>query len=111
MRSEPRVNAFIAKFDNQGNQLWLLPVESVLEESANGIATDHLGNIFICGRSISSKEGTNDAFIAKYADNFSVTQHHYFMEARLNKLSKELQEIKTQKIPNKFGFQLDPGCQ
>ena len=64
-------DAFLAKYDTAGNQLWIRQIGTTSDDAANGIATDASGNVFICGFTAGELEtgqvqGGADAFLAKY---------------------------------------------
>jgi hypothetical protein len=63
-------DAFVAKYDATGNLQWTRQVGSSASDVGNGIAADHLGNVFITGYTSGSlsgpNAGNNDAFVAKY---------------------------------------------
>ncbi|MCB0571408.1 MAG: SBBP repeat-containing protein, partial [Phaeodactylibacter sp.] len=63
-------DAFLAKFDAQGNQLWLKQLGAASEDRAYGIATDPMGNVFISGTTSGDLDGqsrgSSDAFLAKF---------------------------------------------
>jgi hypothetical protein len=64
-------DAFVAKYDVRGNQLWVKQFGTSGEDSANGISTDSSGNIYVTGNTTGSllgygNLGSKDAFIAKY---------------------------------------------
>ena len=66
-----RRNAFIAKYDTNGNFAWKKQLDSARGSSSKGIATDNSGNSYITGY---INDGTNpgdhvSAFIAKYDTN------------------------------------------
>ncbi|WP_254564661.1 SBBP repeat-containing protein [Oscillatoria sp. HE19RPO] len=63
-------DAFIAKYDSNGNQLWSQQLGSLQTDIARGVAIDGGGNVYISGRTTGSLDGNNagnfDAFFAKY---------------------------------------------
>lgn len=67
-------DAFLAKYDADGNQLWLRQIGTAEDDYANAIASDVEGNVFICGFTYSDLEpgqahGGIDAYLAKYDSN------------------------------------------
>lgn len=66
--------AFIVKYDTNGNRLWTKLLGTSDSERGRGIAADAIGNIYVAGTSAGDLDGeTNagaeDAFIAKYDTN------------------------------------------
>jgi hypothetical protein len=69
-------NAFIAKFDANGNVLWAKNSNGTMSDAANGISTDAAGNSYITGNFISplisfgtlslTNTGYSDMFLVKY---------------------------------------------
>ncbi len=63
-------DAWIAKYDTQGNLLWTEQLGSSGRDDSNGVATDSNGNVYISGFTYGSLSGTNagsgDAWVAKY---------------------------------------------
>jgi len=62
---------FVAKYDTNGNQIWIDQFGSSSSDNANGITIDSSGNIYVVGYTASTlpgntKLGLNDAFITKY---------------------------------------------
>ena len=96
-------DAFLAKFDAQGNQLWLEQLGSARDDSAQAIATDQQGNVFISGYTLGvlggQSKGSYDAFLARYMDGLSISQHHLILSSRIDKLSSELAELKHAQLP------------
>jgi hypothetical protein len=76
-------DAFIAKYDANGNYIRTIVLGSTGSDQANGIAIDNNGNIFVCGQftntvdfdpgvgvsNFTSAVNTNDCFVAKYDTN------------------------------------------
>jgi Ca2+-binding RTX toxin-like protein len=67
-------DAFIAKYDQNGNRLWVRQFGGNHSEDSKGITSDSKGNVYVTGYTESSLEpganpGGTDAFIAKYAAN------------------------------------------
>ncbi len=68
-------DAFIAKFDGNGNRLWAHLLGSTADDTARGIAVDANGNAFIVGSSnggqlpLQAPRQSVDFFIAKYDTN------------------------------------------
>ena len=67
-----RSDAFIAKYDTFGNQIWVAQFGSAAEDEGYGIAVDSAGNSYVTGYTKFDLAGTNsrigykDIFIAKY---------------------------------------------
>jgi catechol 2,3-dioxygenase-like lactoylglutathione lyase family enzyme len=63
-------DAYLAKYDPNGNRLWLKQFGSSAGDAAAGISTDKSGNVYIAGPTDGNVGGTNvgagDTFIAKY---------------------------------------------
>jgi hypothetical protein len=97
-------DAFLAKYDAHGHQLWLEKNETAANDKAFAIASDRWGHVYISGFTKTKAEyGGNDAFLAKYMDDLSVTQYHFLMEAKFDQLSKAMQELKHAQL----SFNLD----
>ena len=64
-------DAFVAKYDTFGNQLWLKQFGTSSIDVGHGIAVDANGNSYVTGKTVGDLAGTEnagsyDAFIAKY---------------------------------------------
>ncbi len=63
-------DAFIAKYDTDGNQVWAKQFGSDLHDSSNNISLDSSDNVYVTGTTNGNISDTNvgsdDAFIAKY---------------------------------------------
>lgn len=63
-------DAWVAKYDGQGNKLWVKQLGTSEEDKAWGIAASDSGNVYITGRTKGALEGSNagsfDAWVAKY---------------------------------------------
>jgi hypothetical protein len=63
-------DAFVAKFDEEGNQLWARQVATSSEDGSESVAPDGLGNVFVAGYTRGNLAGQQahyeDAFVAKY---------------------------------------------
>ena len=64
-------DAWVAKYDTQGNLLWTKQLDSSHEDYSYGVATDNNGNVYISGSTSGSLDGINagyttDAWVAKY---------------------------------------------
>jgi hypothetical protein len=62
---------FLAKYDANGNQLWVVQTGSADFDSSNGVTVDTNGNIYISGHTYGDIEGSGnvgslDVFLAKY---------------------------------------------
>ena len=73
-------DAFLAKYDPDGNHLWSLRLGSTSDDAANGVVTDGAGNVIVSGffqDTISvgvdtlQSEGGWDAYVAKFDANGS----------------------------------------
>ena len=63
-------DAFVAKFDPNGNILWYKTFGGSKREHAYGVALDNLGNIYVTGGTNSfSASGTYDIFVARFDPN------------------------------------------
>jgi catechol 2,3-dioxygenase-like lactoylglutathione lyase family enzyme len=66
-------DAWIAKYDRNGNQIWAQQLGTPSEDQAKGIATDSQGNIYLTGWTegamSSESQGSFDAWMAKYDPN------------------------------------------
>ncbi|MDZ4818819.1 MAG: SBBP repeat-containing protein [Planctomycetota bacterium] len=62
-------DAFVAKYDSSGNQIWITSLGSNNLDQARGIVVDNAGNVFITGRTEGNLGGPNaggtDAFLSK----------------------------------------------
>ena len=64
-------DAYIAKYDSSGNQIWIKQFGTSEDDSAQSVATDNTGNVYITGYTSgslpgNSSAGSGDAFLAKY---------------------------------------------
>ncbi|MGI9567370.1 MAG: SBBP repeat-containing protein [Nitrosopumilus sp.] len=63
-------DAFVAKYDTDGNQVWAKQFGSDLHDGSNNITINSSGNVYVTGTTSGSISGTNvgsdDAFVAKY---------------------------------------------
>ena len=63
-------DAFVAKYDNQGNQTWVRQLGTYAPEECHGVAVDSDGNVFISGQTRADlggdHEGSWDVFVARY---------------------------------------------
>jgi len=59
-------DAFVAKFNSTGGQLWNVTWGGTGNDYSNGVAVDSDGNIIIAGNTNSFGAGGSDAFVAKY---------------------------------------------
>jgi len=66
-------DAFIAKLDSEGNQLWLQQFGTTARDTSNAIAIDPWGNIFATGNTYGNLGGPNagrpDVYLAKLDTN------------------------------------------
>jgi subtilisin-like proprotein convertase family protein len=68
----PSQNAFITKYDSNGNQVWVKDFGTTQDENVRAVTTDNAGNSYIVGHtggSLGVPVGGIDAFIAKYDTN------------------------------------------
>ena len=71
--SDPFVyDAFVSKFDEDGNLEWTRQLGSKGEDFSNGVSADGLGNVYISGYTSGSLDDSNgvgsDAFVSKYSE-------------------------------------------
>ncbi|MHA1269337.1 MAG: hypothetical protein ACTSPY_06070 [Candidatus Helarchaeota archaeon] len=59
-------DAFLAKFDTLGNQLWNITWGGSFVEHGNDVITDGNNDVYLCGTSDSFSGGSFDAFLAKF---------------------------------------------
>ena len=64
-------DVFVARYDANGNQIWIDQFGSSSSDNANGVTIDSSGNVYVVGYTASTlpgntKLGINDAFITKY---------------------------------------------
>lgn len=62
-------DAFLAKYDATGNQLWLRRWDTSLRENGLAVATDSAGHAYLAGRILNPTEGSiesADAFVVKF---------------------------------------------
>ena len=84
-------DAFIVKFDNNGNRLWGTYYGGTNDDQGTGIACDANGNVVITGYTNSNDlvfptgahqatygNGVNDAFIAKFDNNGAILYGSYY---------------------------------
>jgi Ca2+-binding RTX toxin-like protein len=66
-------DAWVAKYDSSGNQLWLKQFGTAADDIATDVKTDAFGNLYLTGQTSGSLGGTNaggtDAWFAKYDEN------------------------------------------
>lgn len=66
-------DAFIVKYNASGTQQWVKQIGTAGDETAFGITTDAVGNIYVVGTTDNNFGGTNagsyDAWVAKYTPN------------------------------------------
>ena len=62
-------DAYVAKYDTDGNQVWAKQFGSIHREWGNGVAVDSSGNVYVTGTTMGDLFGTitgeSDAYIAK----------------------------------------------
>jgi hypothetical protein len=93
--------AFLAKYTAAGEQEWVKQVGTASNDSANSIAVDQSGHILVSGFTFGElasgqAKGQGDAFLAKYIDDLTTTQHHMLVMKRFDTLSKEIAAIKSE---------------
>lgn len=67
-------DSWVAKYDNNGNQLWLKQLGTPGLENATGVTVDPTGNVYITGYTNNSFDGSNssqsnDPWVAKFDSN------------------------------------------
>jgi hypothetical protein len=72
--SAGNLDAYVAKYDTNGNQLWIRQFGSPGSDEISGISTDSSGNAYVAGFTYSSLPGNSllgeqDAYVAKYDTN------------------------------------------
>jgi hypothetical protein len=70
-------DAFVAKYDANGNQLWIKQFGTYSSDWASGISTDSGGNVYVTGETHGSLSGNNssggsDAFIVGFDHNGNI---------------------------------------
>jgi hypothetical protein len=70
------VDAFMVKYEADGDEVWTRQFGTSATDQALGVATDHVGNIYVAGLTLGSLAGANqgasDAFVRKYNNGGSV---------------------------------------
>ncbi|MCC3409821.1 MAG: proprotein convertase P-domain-containing protein, partial [Microcoleus sp. PH2017_10_PVI_O_A] len=70
---EVTTDAFVAKYDINGNLIWTKQIGTAAWDEAKSVASDSAGNIYIAGSTRGNLQGTNagdaDAWLAKYDSN------------------------------------------
>ena len=68
--NQSRVDAWITKYNTDGDLIWTKQIDSSEWDYSNGVATDDNGNVYITGSTLGSlggvNQGGNDAWVAKY---------------------------------------------
>jgi subtilisin family serine protease len=68
-----QADAFVAKFDSNGDRVWVRQVGSGAWDEANGAAADSDGNVYIAGitqgKLGDAQQGDKDAWVAKFNSN------------------------------------------
>jgi len=60
-------DAYVAKFDSDGNLIWMRTLADGRNDNAYGVAVDNVGNIYVAGTTNSFKAATDrDIFVAKF---------------------------------------------
>jgi len=100
-KENSRNDAFLVKYTSKGKEKWIKQLGSFHDDSANAIAIDQSGHVFICGSTFGELEsgeaiGKNDAFLAKYIDDLTSTQYHVLTMKRFDDLSKEIVALKKE---------------
>ncbi|MGB8686549.1 MAG: SBBP repeat-containing protein [Microcoleus sp.] len=62
-------SAWVAKYDDSGNQLWLKNVNSDRHDSSDGIKVDSSGNFYVTGKNSKDDSWAIDTWAAKYDSN------------------------------------------
>jgi hypothetical protein len=61
-----RQDAFLRKFDAQGNVLWTRQIGNLVDDAGDGVTVDPFGNVYITGYRFPSQQLGYEAFVAKY---------------------------------------------
>lgn len=67
--ADPGLGAWVVKYGSNGTQLWERQPGTTSNDSANGVATDRDGKVYVVGRTIFAPEATlpdHDAFVAAF---------------------------------------------
>ncbi len=66
-----RPDAWLARYDSVGNQLWILQLGTTAYDDVRAAASDSLGGVYVCGPTFGGLGGPNagslDAWLARYA--------------------------------------------
>lgn len=94
-----RGDIFCGKFDPQGNQVWLRQLGSPEQDTAEHIAVDQLGSIYIGGFThggLAGQQaaGSKDVFLAKYVEADALAQHHLMrtVHTEISTMTSKLRE-------------------
>lgn len=68
------LDAFVAKYDTNGNKVWVRQLGTAGTDSSSGVAADPAGNVYVAGDTTGALDGQTsagaaDLFIAKYDAN------------------------------------------
>ncbi len=79
-------DAFVAKYDADGNQVWLQEFGTPLRDTSNGVALDAMGNVFVVGTTNGSFGAPNlggaDVYLAKFdSDGNEIWIHQFGTDA------------------------------
>ncbi|MEZ2229928.1 MAG: S8 family serine peptidase, partial [Microcoleus sp.] len=77
------IDAFIAKYDTNGNQVWLRQFGTLASDAAYGVALDNAGNVYLTGSTRGSLNASNnsggaDTFVVKYDSNGNLIWQNQF---------------------------------
>ncbi len=68
------IDAFLARYDGSGTQLWLKQFGTVAPDSARGLAADGSGGVYLVGTTVDAftgqtSAGASDAYLSRYDSN------------------------------------------
>ena len=72
--SSGNTDLFVIKYNSSGTKQWTKQLGSSGRDSANGVATDSSGNVYVTGGTSggidgNTSSGNEDLFVVKYSDN------------------------------------------
>lgn len=69
-------DAFVGKYDSEGNQKWVRQIGTPYSDFGSGVAADNRGNVFVAGTTLGSlglaNLGGPDAFLRKYSGSGAI---------------------------------------